>query len=122
MSALSITLQKGQAMNAKLVISSLIVGTLLAPVASYAVDSDSDRTHPMTFVKDSAITAKVKAKLASENLGSLAHLTVDTDRSGKVILSGTVGSQAEAEKAVSLARRTEGVNSVSSSIQVKRDE
>lgn len=109
-------------MNAKLVISSLIVGTLLAPVASYAVDSDSDRTHPMTFVKDSAITAKVKAKLASENLGSLAHLTVDTDRSGKVILSGTVGSQAEAEKAVSLARRTEGVNSVSSSIQVKRDE
>lgn len=109
-------------MNSKLALSCLILGTLLAPVASYAADSDSDRAHAVTFVKDSAITAKVKAKLASEHLNSLAQVSVNTDRKGKVYLSGKTRTQAEADKAVAIARKTKGVTSVSSTIQVKADD
>jgi len=38
----------------------------MAPVIGYTADSDTDRSHPKTFVKDSVITTKVKAKLAEE--------------------------------------------------------
>jgi hyperosmotically inducible protein len=99
-----------------------ILGTLLTPVAAYAADSDSNRAQPMTYVKDSVITTKVKAKLAEEKMSSLTHIQVDTDNKGAVVLSGKVKTQAEADKAVSIARATEGVTSVKSSIQVKKDD
>ena len=109
-------------MKIKLATTCFVIGTLLAPIAAYAEDQDSDRTHPMTYVKDSAITVKVKAKLADEKMSSLAHIMVDTDSKGAVVLSGKVRTQAEADKAVSIARGTEGVSSVKSKIQIKKDD
>jgi hyperosmotically inducible protein len=106
-------------MKIKLATACFVIGTLLAPVAAHAADGDSDRTHPMTFVKDSAITVKIKAKLAEEKLSSLAHIKVDTDAKGVVVLRGKVKTQEEADKAVSIARGTEGVTSVNSSIRVR---
>jgi len=99
-----------------------VLAAFLVPVAAYAGDSDSDRSHPMTFVKDSVITTKIKAKLADERMGSLAHISVDTDAKGAVVLSGKARSQKEADQAVVLARETEGVTSVSSTIIVKKDD
>jgi hyperosmotically inducible protein len=106
-------------MKIKLATTCFVIGTLLAPVAVLAADGDSDRTHPMTFVKDSVITAKIKAKLAEEKISSLAHIKVDTDAKGAVVLRGKVKTQDEADKAVSIARATEGVTSVNSSIRVR---
>ena len=106
-------------MKMKFATTCFVIGTVLAPAAAYA--ADSDRTHPMTFVKDSVITTKIKAKLADEKMSSLGHIKVDTDRKGKVVLSGKVKTQEEADKAVSLARETEGVTSVKSKIKVKSD-
>jgi hyperosmotically inducible protein len=100
----------------------LLAGSLLAPIAVRAADSDADRAHPEAFVKDSAITTKVKAKLAAENMSSLAHIRVDTDRNGMVVLSGTAHSQAPIDKAVAIARGTEGVISVQNHIKVKADD
>jgi hyperosmotically inducible protein len=101
----------------------LIAGTLLAPVVALATDdSDSDRSHPKTFVKDSAITSKIKAKLAAEHVTSLGKIHVDTDRDGVVWLSGTVRTEEAAEKAVAIARDTEHVRKVHSDIRVKRDD
>jgi hyperosmotically inducible protein len=111
-------LNKGQTMNIKLMTGALIIGSLLAPMATHAEDTDSDRKHPMTFVKDSVITTKVKAKLAAEKIKSLAHVKVDTDSAGMVVLSGKVGTQEEADKAVSIAQGTEGVTSVTSHLRV----
>lgn len=108
-------------MKIKLATSLFVIGTMLAPVAAYAADGDSDRTHPMTFVKDSVITTKIKAKLAEEKLSSLTHIKVDTDAKGAVVLRGRVKTQGEADKAVSIARETEGVTSVKSNIRVKKD-
>jgi hyperosmotically inducible protein len=109
-------------MNTKLTTACFVLAAILAPVAAFAGDSDSDRTHPMTFVKDSIITTKVKAKLADEKMGSLAHISVDTDAKGAVVLSGKARSQKDADNAVALARETEGVTSVTSTITVQKDD
>lgn len=107
-------------MKIQLATSFFVIGTLLAPVIAHAEDQDSDRKHPMTYVKDSVITTKIKAKLADEKMRSLMHIKVDTDSKGAVVLSGTVRSQEEADKAVSIAHETEGVTSVKSHIRVKK--
>lgn len=109
-------------MKIKLATSCFAIVTFLAPVAAHAGDADSDRTHPLTFVKDSVITTKIKAKLADEKMSSLVHIQVDTDSNGAVVLSGNVRTREEADKAVSIARETEGVRSVKSKLQIKKDD
>ena len=108
-------------MKYKLVTTCLVLGSVLAPVAAYAADSDTDRSKPKTFVKDSVITTKIKTKLAAEHLGSAKHIKVDTDKNGIVWLSGTANNQAEVDKAVEIARNTEGVKSVKSDLKVQKD-
>lgn len=108
-------------MNSKLVTSAFIIGTLIAPAAAFAEDMDKDRSQPKTFVKDSVITTKIKANLAKEKLSSLKHIKVDTDSKGEVMMSGYAESQAQIDQAIAIARATEGVTSVKSSIQVKMD-
>jgi hyperosmotically inducible protein len=108
-------------MKYKLATTCFVIGSVLAPVAAYAADSDMNRSKPATFVKDSVITTKIKTKLAAEHLGSAKHIKVDTDRNGVVWLSGTANNQAEADKAVEIARNTEGVKSVNSKLKVHKD-
>jgi hyperosmotically inducible protein len=109
-------------MKTKLATSIFIIGAFLAPLApfaAHAAEGDTDRSHPVAFVKDSVITTKVKAKLAEEKIASLVHVKVDTDAKGAVVLSGKVKTQDEADKAVSIATATEGVTSVKSKLQIK---
>ncbi len=108
---------------------SIIVPTALALCALFASaavmadkDSDADRSHPGAFVKDSAITTKIKTKLAAEHITSLGRIHVDTDKDGAVWLSGTARSQAAIDKAVSIARDTEHVVSVHNDIKIKADD
>jgi len=108
-------------MKIKLATTCFIIGTLLAPVAAYAADSDKDRSHPMTFVKDSVITTKIKVKLAADHPGSMKHIQVDTDKDGVVWLSGTANTQAEIDQVLATSRNTEGVRSVKSDIKIKMD-
>ncbi len=72
--------------------------------------------NPQTFVKDSVITTKIKSKLAAEHPASAKHIKVDTDENGVVWLSGTTDTQVEADKAVEIARNTEGVKSVNAKL------
>lgn len=111
-------------MNTKILTACLVAAALLAPLAARAAngDGDADRKHPVAFVKDSVITTKIKTKLAAEKMSSLAKISVDTDRNGMVFLSGTANSQDAADKAVSIARDTEGVASVKNNIRVKKDD
>jgi len=98
-----------------------VIGAVLAPVAAYAEDADADRANPATFVKDSAITTKIKTQLAAQHPGSLKHVSIDTDQNGVVWMKGTVNNEAEAEQAVTIARNTDGVKSVKSSLKVQKD-
>ena len=68
---------------------------------------DSDRAHPKEFVSDSAITTKIKTKLAADHITSLGRIHVDTDKDGVVWLSGTARTQADINNAVAMARHRE---------------
>jgi len=115
------TRKKGHTMNTKLAAISIVAGALMLPIAGYTADSDTDRSSPKVFVKDSVITTKIKAELAEEKLSSLVHIKVDTDKNGKVFLSGTAKTQSAADKAVVIARAVKGVTSVDSQIKIVAD-
>jgi len=106
-------------MKLKLATTCLIIGTALAPVA-FAADSDTDRNKPATFVKDSVITTKIKTKLAADYPTSMANIKVDTDKDGVVWMSGTAKTQDEADKALVIARGTEGVKSVKNEVKIQK--
>ncbi len=109
-------------MKTKFAITCIVLGSLAAPIYSYAgEDADMDRSHPGAFVKDSAITSKIKAKLAAEHLTSVAHIQVDTDANGIVWLSGDAKSQAEIDQAVAIAKTTDGVVTVKNNLKVQKD-
>ncbi len=108
-------------MKIKIATSLFVIGALLTCAAAQA-DPDSDRDHPLTFVKDSAITTKVKAKLADERLNTLIHVHVDTNDRGVVVLTGHARNAEQIERAVSIARHTEGVTDVWNHIQVRADD
>ena len=92
------------------------------PALSYASDADVDRSHPGTFVKDSAITAKIKTKLAAEHLTSVGRIKVETDADGIVWLSGSAHTHEAVERAEALARDTDGVRAVKNHLVVKADD
>src|SRR5690242_19804648 len=111
----------GPPMNNKLATTCFVIASALTPVAAFAADSDADRSKPVTFVKDSVITAQIKTKLAAEHPGSAKHIRVDTDANGIVWLSGTTNSKAEVHRAVEIARTTDGVTSVNNKLKVHQD-
>jgi hyperosmotically inducible protein len=92
--------------------------SLAGPALSRADDQDTDRDSPKAFIKDSAITAKIKAKLAEEHLTSLAKIHVDTDRDGIVWLSGTAKTQDAVDLAGRIAKDTKDVRAVRNHIRV----
>ncbi len=108
-------------MKYRLATTCFVIGSVLAPVAAYAADSDTDRSNPANYVKDSVITTKIKSKLAAEHVGSVTHISVDTDKNGVVWMTGTANSQEEVDKAVAIARDTEGVKSVKNNLNVQKD-
>jgi len=104
-------------MKSKLALAGLLAGALLVPVLSHAAD-EQQKEQTKAFVKDSAITTKIKAKLAIEKLSSLATIHVDTDSHGVVWLSGTAKSQEQIDRVISIAKATENVRDVKSSLRV----
>jgi hyperosmotically inducible protein len=107
-------------MNKKLALVAALA--LATPVLSYAADADADRSQPGTYIKDSAITAKIKTKLAAEHVTSLGRIKVDTDANGIVWLSGSAKTSEAVERAAAIARETDGVRSVENHIVVKTDD
>lgn len=71
-------------------------------------------------VDDSAITMKVKSKLATDSKTSAIKIGVET-KDGVVRLSGTVPTETEKAEADKIAKNTEGVNRVVNDITVNPD-
>jgi hyperosmotically inducible protein len=70
-------------------------------------------------VTDAAVTSAVKAKFLADT--TVQGLKIDVDTSaGVVSLNGTVASRAEADRAMMLARNTEGVKRVVDNLKVGR--
>ena len=69
-------------------------------------------------IAEGSLTAKIKAKMALDDSVKALDLNVDTVGS-IVTVSGLVHSQAEKDRALQLARETQGVTQVVDKIQIK---
>jgi hyperosmotically inducible protein len=70
-------------------------------------------------VTEGRLTAKIKAKMALDD--SVKARRIDVTTSGSTVtLSGTVGSEAERDRAVSLARETDGITHVVDHLRIER--
>jgi len=108
--------------------SALISGSALADEsmsqkASQTADSagskiDSSMKKVDGYMDDSGITAKAKAALVDDDAIKSTDISVKT-HSGVVTLSGFVTSQEQAEKAVAVVQKIEGVKSVSDKLHVR---
>ncbi|TYK68015.1 BON domain-containing protein [Comamonas sp. Z3] len=70
------------------------------------------------YVDDTVITAKVKAAVFNDASLKSAEINVETFK-GRVQLSGFVNSQADINRAVTLARHVNGVKSVTNDMKLK---
>jgi hypothetical protein len=67
---------------------------------------------------DAALTAKIKSKMALDDTIEAARIDVDSSN-GVVTLRGSVDSSAERQRALQLARETDGVTSVVDLLEVR---
>jgi hyperosmotically inducible periplasmic protein len=93
----------------------IALGVACGPLAM----ADEGSTESHHYIKDSAITTKVKAKLAAKHLSTLTRIKVDTDENGVVWLSGRAPTQDASDLAAMIAKNTDGVNSVHNDIAVQ---
>ena len=70
-------------------------------------------------VAEASISAKIKSKMALDEVVKARSITVSTNGS-VVTLTGTVASRAEHERAVALARETSGVTQVVDHLTIAR--
>jgi hyperosmotically inducible periplasmic protein len=70
------------------------------------------------FVDDAVITTRIKVEYAKDDLVQATRISVNTDK-GVVRLSGVAASQAEVDKAIAIAKNTEGVTSVRNEIKIE---
>lgn len=67
-----------------------------------------------TAISDTAITAKIKSKIAMDKSLSVFKVGVETNN-GVVMLTGNVNSETDASTAVQIAQETDGVTDVNAS-------
>ncbi|MBE0621445.1 MAG: BON domain-containing protein [Burkholderiales bacterium] len=78
----------------------------------------SKNESPGEYIDDAVITAKVKAAVLEEPSLKSAEINVETFK-GRVQLAGFVGSRADIDKAVEIAKSVEGVKSVKNDMVLK---
>jgi len=79
---------------------------------------DSKETSVKGYAGDTAITSEVKAKLLADDIVPSRKVKVETT-DGVVQLSGTVDSQAQSERAESIAKAIDGVKSVKNDLKTQ---
>lgn len=79
---------------------------------------DSKESSLKGYAGDAATTSEVKAKLLADNIVPSRNVKVETT-DGVVQLSGTVKSQAQSDRAESIAKAVEGVKSVKNDLKTQ---
>jgi hyperosmotically inducible protein len=109
-------------MKKTLTFTSAVACSLAALVPIAALSAEADSTQPTLVVKDSSIESSINAQLKSDSFKGLSHIDVDADDHGVVTLKGKVPSQDAADRAIAIARATEGVREVKSALKIKIDD
>ena len=102
-----------------LIIASMLAASVVCVPMALADDAGTAPDSSHHFVKDSAITTKVKTKLAAKHLTTLTRIKVDTDENGVVWLSGRAPTQDAVDMAAMIAKDTDGVTSVHNGVAVQ---
>lgn len=96
-----------------------LAAAALAGLAGCATEPATRRSAG-EFTDDAALTAKVKTAIASDaGARTAAIVDVNTYR-GVVQLTGFVDSEDQANRAVSAAKKVQGVRSVKNDLRIKR--
>jgi osmotically-inducible protein OsmY len=97
-----------------------VAAAALAGLGACASSEERSRRSAGEFTDDAALTAKVKSAIAT-NAGArtAAAVNVETYR-GVVQLTGFVDTEEQATRAVSAAKKVQGVRSVKNDIRLKR--
>lgn len=99
-----------------------LAAAALAGLGACASSENSSSTRRSTgeFTDDAALTAKVKSAIATDaGAKTAAAVNVETYR-GVVQLTGFVDSEEQATRAISAAKKVQGVRSVKNDIRLKR--
>lgn len=103
----------------KLIASLFLISIFIGPTVGSAEEKNSDY-NVGEFVKDSAITAKIKAKLlTAEDINSM-HIKVDTDNNGIVVLGGKVKTEVERNRVLEIANSVDGVRNIINNIEIDK--
>jgi hyperosmotically inducible protein len=105
-------------MKTLVVCACLTLGTAFT-ASAFADTVSADASQASTYVKDSAITTKVKANLAAKHMSTLVKSSVDTDKNGVVWLSGSAPTKDAKDLAEMVTKDTGGVTAVHNNITVE---
>ena len=105
-------MNRQRANKTRALFSLVLLALLVLPLTFAACGKSVGET-----IDDATITARVKTALLNDPQVGGLKIDVDTTK-GVVTISGMVKSPAEAERAVQLARQTDGVRDVKSTLQV----
>jgi hyperosmotically inducible periplasmic protein len=91
-----------------------------AKLANRATDEASYAANKLGLrMSDSALTAKIKSKMALDD--GVEARAIDVDTSGSIVtLTGVVASASERERALGLARETQGVTRVVDRLRIRK--
>ena len=95
-------------------VAALVLGTALAAGCASTATKESTGE----YIDDTTITTKVKARFVEDKAVSALNINVETFK-GQVQLSGFANNQAEVDRAVQIARDTQGVKVVKNDIRMK---
>lgn len=91
-----------------------------AEKASIEHENQSDKTGAKEEVSDAWITSKIKARMVGDKELKGSDISVDTDKTGEVTLSGTAPSKRASQRAFQLASTTKGVRSVNNQLVISQ--
>lgn len=86
------------------------------------VSAGCETTHGQSassYLDDTSITTSVKARLASDQMGTVTRIDVETTR-GIVHLNGVVDSAEDKERVERIAGGVEGVQRIVNNLQVRK--
>jgi len=86
--------------------------------ADNRADNRSDKGGAKEEVTDAWITTKIKSRFVGEKALKGSDISVDTDHTGEVTLTGTAPSKKASQRAFQLASTTKGVRSVNNQVVV----
>jgi len=93
-----------------------ILSVLSFPLSVYANTNNQETT--TQYVKGSTITADIKTRLLADPDIKSLHISVTTKKD-VVTLQGYVETQAQIDKAISIAKEVDGVTSVNNKLKIR---